>query len=264
MKELINISHLIFFHQKLRTLSQTYWIETEGFKLACYYEFSPDNTKTIICFHGNGEAAVDYTSNYLSLFKEYRINILIAEYRGYGESTGTSNLINCITDSLNIFKFLNLKPENTIIYGRSLGALPAIHLATIRKCAGLIIDNGIFNVIAWLTRIINHEQMETGHIDVDINQLELDVSNYFNNELKIMNYSESLLIFHTANETYLAPLKHAIQLNKSANKTIYKKFEILPYGRHNNSLLMNMESYKTAIFNFMIQTGIARKVINEK
>src|SRR5687768_1487477 len=42
---------------------------------------------SILFFHGNGEVASDY-DEIAPLYRERRLNLVVAEFRGYGRSTG--------------------------------------------------------------------------------------------------------------------------------------------------------------------------------
>jgi len=85
----------------------------------------------ILYFHGNarnlkrwGEYATDFTS--------LGYDVLMIDYRGYGKSTGSPTEENLYNDAQIILKWsrANFNYTHIIIYGRSLGAAVATHLAT--------------------------------------------------------------------------------------------------------------------------------------
>lgn len=85
----------------------------------------------ILYFHGNarnlkrwGEYATDFTS--------LGYDVLMVDYRGYGKSTGSPTEENLYNDAQIILKWsrTNFSYAHTIMYGRSLGAAVATHLAT--------------------------------------------------------------------------------------------------------------------------------------
>jgi alpha-beta hydrolase superfamily lysophospholipase len=59
----------------------------EGISIGCrFYPINKEAT-TIFYFHGNGEIASDY--DYVApLYNEINSNLFVADYRGYGLSTG--------------------------------------------------------------------------------------------------------------------------------------------------------------------------------
>ena len=56
----------------------------------------PD-AKTVIYFHGNGEVVADYLPSFPEWITRAGCNVLLAEYRGYGMSSGTPALQVCWT-----------------------------------------------------------------------------------------------------------------------------------------------------------------------
>jgi len=71
--------------------------------------------------HGNGEIVSDYIYSKLS-YLEY--NILYAEYRGYGFSSGDNpSLVNILDDVEHIIKSIDTPLEDIILFGRSIGSI---------------------------------------------------------------------------------------------------------------------------------------------
>ncbi len=103
-------------------------------------EVDDDSDKTLLYFGGNAEDVV-----YLN-FEAKKFNVrqcITFNYAGYGSSEGQpsekilyENALKLYDNSLNKY---NLKPENIIIVGRSLGSSVATYLAANRKAAGLIL-----------------------------------------------------------------------------------------------------------------------------
>ena len=59
------------------------------------------------------------------------------EYYGYGIYKGKSNDKRILNDAETIFDFLVLKmkykPENILVFGRSIGSGPATYISTVKK-----------------------------------------------------------------------------------------------------------------------------------
>ncbi len=95
--------------------------------------FKTENTKPlglIVYFHGNadnlqrwGEYAIDFT--------KLGYDVLMIDYRGYGKSSGTPNEQSIYNDAELIWTWSKekFKYPKWILYGRSLGAAVASHLA---------------------------------------------------------------------------------------------------------------------------------------
>ena len=95
----------------------------------------------ILYFHGNadnlqrwGEYAVDFT--------KLGYDILLADYRGYGKSTGVPTEIDFYRDAMAILGWAkaNIPHSHLIIYGRSLGSAVASNLAMVANPDLLILE----------------------------------------------------------------------------------------------------------------------------
>lgn len=98
---------------------------------------------TILFSHGN---AVDLgqMSSFLTYFSnEFQMNICCYDYAGYGASSGTPSEANIYADADACFNTLveryNLKPEQIILYGQSIGTAPTVDLASKVKVAGVVL-----------------------------------------------------------------------------------------------------------------------------
>lgn len=71
------------------------------------------------------------------------MNALLVEYPGYGLYKGSPSSAEICRDSEQIFDYLvsdfSISPTNIILFGRSMGSGPAIHLAASRNAGGLIL-----------------------------------------------------------------------------------------------------------------------------
>lgn len=98
----------------------------------------------MIWFHGNGETLAGLAP----IFREFRVPgvaLLAVEYRGYG-GPGVATVADIERDALTVWEWLAARPDidmsKVIVYGRSIGSGPAIHLAAERPVAGLIVESG--------------------------------------------------------------------------------------------------------------------------
>ena len=81
-------------------------------------------------------------------------NVVVWNYRGYGNAKGSPTPSNVKSDALKILKFLwdTLKISGRIgVYGRSLGGLPSTYLAKVGSIDLVIADRTFSNLdlIAW-------------------------------------------------------------------------------------------------------------------
>ncbi len=95
---------------------------------------------TVIYFGGNAQDVVQLNFE----AKKFNIHQLIAvNHPGYGESTGVPSQKSLYESALQVYdwaiKEYQLKPQNIIIMGRSLGSSVATYLAAKRESKGLIL-----------------------------------------------------------------------------------------------------------------------------
>ena len=123
--------------------SQEYFIPTkDGETLNALFFASPTKPKGFILYlHGNagnlqrwGEYAVDFT--------QLGYDILMIDYRGYGKSTGSPDELKLYEDAATVLDWAKFNTPffRLIIYGRSLGAAIASHLAVDRTPDLLILE----------------------------------------------------------------------------------------------------------------------------
>lgn len=117
----------------------------------------PENAPNLLFFHGNGETARDYDT-LADRYRKLPATFAVAEYRGYGTSTGSPSMYTFLKDAhktLDEFiKVLEVEGRTgpLIVMGRSLGSAPAIDLAQNRidAVSGLILESGFARIVPLL------------------------------------------------------------------------------------------------------------------
>lgn len=114
--------------------------------------YSKQRKGLVIYYHGN----MLHLSNYLpytTKFTEENYDVLIADYRGFGKSTGHLTERNFYDDSLMIYDWAekNCPGEPPIIYGRSMGSAAATYVASKRKSKLLLLEAPFYNLydLSW-------------------------------------------------------------------------------------------------------------------
>jgi uncharacterized protein len=112
--------------------------------------FCPDKSSdfTILFFHGNAGNIKDRIW-FLNSANKFGLSVFIIDYRGYGKSGGKPSE-DCINiDATCAYNYLtakrNIKEENIVLWGTSLGSAPATYLASSKKCKGLILFSAFTN-----------------------------------------------------------------------------------------------------------------------
>ena len=96
---------------------------------------------TLIWCHGNAGSLLNRAAEFRELMAA-GFDVLLFDYRGYGNSEGSPSAEGVKRDALAVFDFLKGRgvPEDRIVaYGRSIGSGPASFLANRRPLAGLVL-----------------------------------------------------------------------------------------------------------------------------
>jgi pimeloyl-ACP methyl ester carboxylesterase len=111
---------------------------------------------TLLFFHGNA-GNISHRLESIEIFHRLELNVFILDYRGYGQSEGRVSEQGTYRDAEAAWNYLiqtrGARPEQVIIFGRSLGASIASWLARKHTPAGLIIESGFSSVPAMAKRI---------------------------------------------------------------------------------------------------------------
>jgi alpha-beta hydrolase superfamily lysophospholipase len=108
--------------------AQDHLVSVDGEVLHVRWYGRPKQRHTLLLFHGNGEVVADYDP-FARRFAECGANLVVADYRGYGKSTGIPTLRNILADAHEILRWAtNAGASPLIIMGRSLGSACAAEL----------------------------------------------------------------------------------------------------------------------------------------
>jgi abhydrolase domain-containing protein 17 len=129
-----------------------------GQKIACMYIKSPKNAKyTVLFSHGNAADLGMLTGFYSRLVHQLNINLFSFDYSGYGKSSGTASEKNLYSDIEAawhvLLKRYDLKSDNVVLYGQSIGTAPVVDLATKVEPAGVILHSPLMSGIRLLFRV---------------------------------------------------------------------------------------------------------------
>lgn len=104
--------------------------------------FEGRSRNVVLYFHGNAGdlsgwqfVAEDFTS--------HGFKVMVIDYRGYGKSSGGISEEGFYLDGAGAYQYLvekGFKPENIIVYGRSIGSGVAVQVASKYPCKGLILE----------------------------------------------------------------------------------------------------------------------------
>ncbi len=233
-----------YFYPWPNRFEDPFFIEGDGFRLGCRYRRVDVDAPTIIHFHGNGETVSDFVGDFEQRITGMGVNLLLADYRGYGMSTGEPALAAMLPDVELIVKASGVDPERIIFFGRSLGSLYAVHAAGVfPRAAGLILESGIADP---LERILL--RVEPWQVDTDYAGLREAVERDLDPRPKLASFRGRTLVMHARNDD-LVPVSHAQRLIEWANEP--KVLIIFERGDHNTILRTNEDTYFAAVSEFL-------------
>ena len=222
-----------------------YPVEVEqGIIVVCRFYPAPEGVATILYFHGNGETAGDYDL-VSSLYTAVGINLFVADYRGYGLSSGEPTLSHILRDAHPIFERLSELvredgyPEKIFVMGRSLGSAPAIEVAFRSQDAlqGLIVESGFSDAFRLLS-----------YIGLPM-KIPPHKGEGFPNGEKMRSIRIPTLLIHAA-EDHLIPLPEAEELLRLCAAE-EKRLVVIPRADHNTLLMVGRNQYFQAIEEFI-------------
>jgi len=238
------ISSRYFFPQPA-TLAEPYWVTaTDGSRLACSYSPVHPEARTVVYFHGNGEVVADYLPGFARWFNRAGYNLLLAEYRGYGMSSGTPALAGMLDDVVPILDSLATPDEKLVLFGRSIGSLYAIHGAAQRpKIGGLIIESGVADLAQRFFLRVQPQELGVPAAEVtDALQAAFDYRR------KLGVFAGKTLILH-ARFDELVGSEHAEMLHDAAREP--KQLTIFAQGGHNDIFYRNQAEYQRLVEAFL-------------
>jgi len=190
--------------------------------------FTADRTDPVILFfHGNGEIVADY-DDVGPAFTAEGLHFLVAEYRGYGWSTGQPRATTFLEDAETVYRQARswLRAEGItgpmFLMGRSLGSACAIDLAARHgeEIAGLVVESGFASTLK-LAKTLG----------LDLEAMGVQEEDTFDNCGKIRRVTRPTLLIHGRLDS-LIPLWHAEKLHAESGARL-KELQVVPGADHN-------------------------------
>lgn len=209
-----------------------------------FYPAASDEAPNIIFFHGNGEIAADYDVVGPG-YNRRGVSLLVADYRGYGRSSGVPTATAIMRDTHVVFESArqwlkaNGRTGPVVVMGRSLGSACALEAAAQaqEKIAGLILESAFAITLPLLKRL-----------GADVQALGLTEADGFKNLEKIALITKPTLIIHARHDEIIPVVSaELLQVHCAARS---KEFHVIPAAGHNNILACAGELYFELIQRF--------------
>jgi len=205
---------------------------------------APAARSTLIFFHGNA-GNIGGRLGKIDLFHHMGLNVLIIDYRGYGNSEGHPTEQGIYDDATATYDYLlqrdDMQGQNVISYGASLGGAVAIDLAVQRTVSCVIVDSAFSSAADMAKRI--YPFIPSFLIKTKMDSLS-----------KIKNISVPVLFIHSI-EDRTVPIALGKKLYDAAPGQ--KEF-IEITGSHNDGHFYNEEKIRNGIGAFLNKLNLIK------
>jgi fermentation-respiration switch protein FrsA (DUF1100 family) len=211
---------------------------SDGERLHAWFIPHPQARAGLLFAHGNA-GNISHRLDSIKLFHDLGLNVLIFDYRGYGQSSGKTSENGTYRDADAAWSYLTetrgIKPEKIFLFGRSLGAAVIADLATRVEPAAAIMESAFFSV---------PDMAATIYPWLPVRWL---ASYRYDNGDKVTRIKQPLLIIHSRRDEII-PFEQGERLYQSATEP--KQFLELR-GRHNDGFYVSREAYVQAMGAFL-------------
>ncbi|UCH98558.1 MAG: alpha/beta hydrolase [Candidatus Aminicenantes bacterium] len=198
---------------------------------------SPEYQGVILFCHGN-IGNVSQRIDSFKIFRELGFSIFIFDYRGYGKSEGSPTEKGTYLDAEGAWNYLvremKVKPENIIVFGRSLGGGIASYLAYKYQPRALIIESS-FTSVPDMAKMI-YPRLPVGFL----------LRYKYNTRKRLKDIHCPVLIIHSPDDRTI-PFIHSQILYETANPP--KKFLRIK-GDHLKGFLRSKKLYTKGLREF--------------
>ena len=196
----------------------------------------------LIYFHGNAEDAGSSLSMFAEIGERLKANIAVVEYPKYGVYKGAELSEEQIyKDALEVYDFFvrdaGFRPENVIVFGRSIGTGPATYLAAKRRCRFLILFSPYLNI---------------KKVAMEKTFLAFFTRNIFSNDKYIEEVHDPVYILHGRRDDVIS-FSHGEALHRMlVRRNIFTKFVAPDEMTHNlfdfeNDLMATLQAFNDSI-----------------
>jgi hypothetical protein len=172
-------------------------------------------------------------------FHRLGLNVLIVDYRGYGQSTGTPSEQGIYKDAAACWDHLTetrgLAPEDIVIFGRSMGGGAATWLATQYRPGAVILESVFTNV------------PDVGAHHYSFLPVRALATNQFDNESRVAEIDAPTLHIHSRADRVVPFTLGRRVFEAAAEPKQFLEIE----GGHNDGFLVSADAYLRAIDDFL-------------
>lgn len=211
---------------------------SDGLLLTGWYVPADKSDLTILFCQGNG-GNVMHRLDSIKIFHNLGLNCFIFDYRGYGSSQGKPSEEGTYLDAAAAYKWLTgrkeVSPDNTVIFGRSLGGSVATHLAANVGPRALVIESAFTSYVDMGKRFFPYMPVRW-------------FARFSYRTIHYIRYVRCPVMVIHSRDDKVVPFEFGLKLYEAANEP--KEFvEIV--GSHNDGFLLSKAAYTKAWRNWL-------------
>ena len=223
---------------------------TDGVRLHGWYVPAAGSEQVLLFFHGNA-GNISHRRASLEVFYRLGLNVLMIDYRGYGQSQGSPSEAGLYMDASAAWAYLldekGFAADQVVIFGRSLGGAVAVDLASNVSARGLILESTMSSsrdfaqlVFPVLSRLIF---------------MRFD----FDSAAKLPSVKTPVLVLHSPDDEIM-PFELGETVFEAANEP---KAFVRMRGGHNDGFHLSQPEYEQALGEWLpkiyVKRGTGRK-----
>lgn len=194
----------------------------------------------LLWFYGNLET-VTGLAPIVRWLRPPDVAVLILDYRGYGESEGSPSEQGLYADADAAWAYLAARPDvdstRIAVYGRSVGSVPALHLATTRPVRAAVLESP-FTTAVEMARV-HYPLLPSIIVRLSMNNLE-----------RASRLSAPLLVFHGTEDNIALPrMGRAVAEAGHARELV-----MIQRAGHNETYDVGGDEYRRKLHAFLAET----------
>jgi hypothetical protein len=190
----------------------------------------------LVWFYGNMETIASIAPT-LRHFRPPGVGMVVLDYRGYGESDSATTEAGIYRDAEAAWDYLTHRPEidagRVAVYGRSVGSVPGLYLATTRPVRAVVLESPFTNARAMASTHYGFLPRFLIHLSLD----NLD---------RASKLTAPLLVFH-GTEDRIAPIAMGEAVAKAGRGEIVR----LEGTGHNGTYDADQTTYRDRMWAFL-------------
>lgn len=194
----------------------------------------PAPIATVLYLGGNGFMTLLHGKAVARAFDRLDLEVVMFDYRGYGESEGVPTLAVLRADALEVFDAVAGKAGGStrvIVHGQSLGSFLAAQIAEERKVGGLVLESTATTPAEWADSQI--PRIARGLVRVEI----ADALEGISNLSVVERLDEALVLIVGGQDRTTPPLMSRALLDAAKVPSGCKSLHVIPGRGHNDAFL---------------------------